>query len=236
MRAVFFDIDNTLYSYDIGNQAGMEALEDYAVHTLKVSPEKFHQAFRQAMTVVKERIGCDCAATHNRLIRMQCILEILKKPLYPHAKMMYHRYWDNLIGISQPEEGVRELFMALKVKGIGIGIGTDMTAYIQYQKLEKLGLAPYVDWMVTSEEAGAEKPSERFFRLCAQKAGGDPKECIFVGDSLKKDVIGSSEYGFVGVWYRKNPTEKEAATYPIITSFRDCIQGDVIRFGEKIIL
>ena len=155
MRAVFFDIDNTLYSYDIGNQAGMEALEDYAVHALKVSPEEFHQAFRQAVTVMKERIGCDCAATHNRLIRIQCILEILKKPLYPHAKMMYHRYWDNLIGVSQPEEGVRELFLALKAKGIGIGIGTDMTAYIQYQKLEKLGLAPYVDWIVTSRSGEA---------------------------------------------------------------------------------
>ena len=41
---------------------------------------------------------------------------------------------------------------ALKAKGVGIGIGTDMTAYIQYEKLEKLGLAPYIDWIVTSKE------------------------------------------------------------------------------------
>lgn len=236
MKAVFFDIDNTLYSYDAGNQAGMEALEEYAARELQISPEEFRRVFRQAVGVVKERVGCDSAATHNRLIRMQCILEILKKPLYPHAKMMYHRYWDSLIGVSQPEDGAAELMRALKAKGIGVGIGTDMTAYIQYEKLEKLGLAPYIDWIVTSEEAGAEKPSQRFFELCARKAGGDASQCIFVGDSLKKDVIGSSENGFVGVWYHKDPTAEEAASYPVITSFRDCVQGDVIRFGEKIIL
>ena len=96
MKAVFFDIDNTLYSYDQGNEAGMKALTSYAENNLQVSAETFMQAFRQARKVVEERIGMDCAATHNRLIRIQCILEILKKPLYPHAKMMYHRYWDNL--------------------------------------------------------------------------------------------------------------------------------------------
>jgi len=235
MKAVFFDIDNTLYSYDQGNEAGMKALTSYAENNLQVSAETFMQVFRQARKVVEERVGMDCAATHNRLIRIQCILEILKKPLYPHAKMMYHRYWDNLIAFSRPEEGAVQLMQALKAKGVGIGIGTDMTAYIQYEKLEKLGLAPYIDWIVTSEEAGAEKPSERFFALCAEKAGGDPSQCAFVGDSLKKDVIGAEDNGFVGVWYHRTPTAEERASYPVITSFGECIRGDKICFGDKII-
>lgn len=33
-----------------------------------------------------------------------------------------------------------------------------MTAYIQYKKLESLGVTPYIDFMVSSEEAGVEKP------------------------------------------------------------------------------
>ena len=186
MKAVFFDIDNTLYSYDQGNEAGMKALTSYAENNLQVSAETFMQAFRQARKVVEERIGMDCAATHNRLIRIQCILEILKKPLYPHAKMMYHRYWENLIAFSRPEEGAVQLMQALKAKGVGIGIGTDMTAYIQYEKLEKLGLAPYIDWIVTSEEAGAEKPSERFFALCAEKSGrGSFSVCLCRGQPEK---------------------------------------------------
>lgn len=209
IKAVFFDIDNTLYSYDIGNEAGMEALAVYGERVLCTEREEFLKVFRQAQQLVKERVGMDCAAVHNRLIRMQCILELLGKPLFPHARTMYHLYWDCLLASARLEEGALGFIQALKAGGIGIGIGTDMTAYIQYEKLERLGVAPYIDWIVTSEEAGAEKPADRFFALCAQKAGADPGECVFIGDSLEKDVKGALRNGFKGVWYHKNPTEDE---------------------------
>lgn len=40
-----------------------------------------------------------------------------------------------------------------------------MTAYMQYRKLEKLNLLPLIQFMVTSEEAGAEKPDMKFFEI-----------------------------------------------------------------------
>ena len=82
IKAVFFDIDNTLYSYDRGNEAGMKALTVYGETVLQMDRETFVKVFRQAQQLVKERTGADCAAVHNRLIRMQCILELLGKPLF----------------------------------------------------------------------------------------------------------------------------------------------------------
>ena len=76
-----------------------------------------------------------------------------------------------------------------------------MTAYIQYKKLEKLGVLKYLDFIVTSEEAGEEKPTPRFFELCVKKAGCKPEECVFIGDSLKKDVQGAADAGLAAVWY-----------------------------------
>ena len=236
IKAVFFDIDNTLYSYDRGNEAGMNALTVYGENVLHTDRETFLRVFWQAQQLVKERTGADCAAVHNRLIRMQCILELLGKPLFPHAKVMYHLYWDSLLSSARPEEGVLQLLQRLKSKGIGIGIGTDMTAYIQYEKLEALGVSPYIDWIVTSEEAGAEKPAERFFALCAEKAGADPARCIFIGDSLEKDVKGALKNGFKGVWYHKNPTEDEKRSYSVIASFCGCIQDDCICLGKEILI
>lgn len=37
-----------------------------------------------------------------------------------------------------------------------------MTAYVQYRKLEAIGVTSYIDFIVTSEEAGAEKPHYHF--------------------------------------------------------------------------
>lgn len=57
----------------------------------------------------------------------------------------------------------------LKEQGVYVGICTNMTAEIQYQKIEKLGITRWIDGVVTSEEAGVEKPDYRIF-LCAEKA------------------------------------------------------------------
>ena len=98
---------------------------------------------------------------------------------------------------------------------------------MQYKKLEKIGALSWLDFLVTSEEAGAEKPTPRFFELCVKKAGCRPEECVFIGDSVKKDVAGSSEYGLAGTWY--NPSGKvseQAAGYPVIRSFEDYLRGE----------
>lgn len=100
--------------------------------------------------------------------------------------------------------------------GLVIGIGTNMTAYVQYLKLEKLGLMPYVDFMVTSEEAGAEKPDRRLFDLCVGKAGCGAEECAFVGDSLRGDALGALEAGMRAFWLCMRPPSGEAPPGAIV--------------------
>ena len=39
------------------------------------------------------------------------------------------------------------------------------------------------------------------FALCAEKAGVLPEECLFVGDSRKKDVLGALNAGMHAAWY-----------------------------------
>ena len=113
----------------------------------------------------------DTATIHNRMLRFQCMMELLDQPLLPHVKTLACTYWDTVLERMEPYLGVEELFRTLHESGIRIGVGTDMTAYIQYRKLEELGLAPYVDMVVNSEEAGVEKPDSKFFGLCVEKAG-----------------------------------------------------------------
>jgi putative hydrolase of the HAD superfamily len=120
-------------------------------------------------------------------------------------------YWGTLIEAARPSEGAVELMGDLKRQGIRIGIGTDMTARIQLRKLTELGMLPYVDFLVSSEEVGAEKPDLRFFARCVEKAGCESWECLFIGDNLKKDVLGAQNAGLKAVWYcpEGNPTETD---------------------------
>lgn len=206
IRCVIFDIDNTLYSYTRANAAAMRGLYAYAGEQLGLSVPEFDELAARASKDISDRLSSDNAAIHNRLIRFQNILEGLGLPLYPHAVNMYNCYWDTFLDNVECAPYCQELLQELKRRSIRIGIGTDMTALMQYRKLEKLDLLPLVQFIVTSEEAGVEKPASRFFELCVQKAGCAPEECLFVGDNPRKDILGAVNAGMKTLWY--NPDGK----------------------------
>lgn len=221
IRTVIFDIDNTLYDYDNNHILGINALADYCRDAFGLTKQETLSCYQKAQTITNGRIGTDTAAIHNRMLRFQCMTELLSQPPFPHTRNMYHAYWDTTVEHAVPVPGVVDFIRNLKSRGIRIGIGTDMTAYIQYIKLEKLGIAPYIDFIVTSEEAGAEKPSPQFFRLCVEKSLCRPEECGFIGDNLSKDVEGAIASGLKGIWYTQGKAPALTPEYPYIISFRD---------------
>lgn len=233
IKTVIFDIDNTMYSFDRAHTAAMDALLRYGQKKLALDPEFMRKSLRETQQRIIDRLGNNNSAIHNRLIRFQCFLESVGHMDISKALEMYHVYWDTLLDVMEPEPGLTELISALHTAGISVGIGSDMTAYIQHKKLEKLGVLKEIRFIVTSEEAGAEKPSPEFFRLCVEKAGCLPEECAFIGDSLKKDVEGARAGGLHGIWYCPGRTDAEGAEedYPRICSFKDCLKEGRILLG-----
>ena len=221
IKTVIFDIDNTLYSYDKNHVYGMEALAAYCETAFGITAEKMKNCYSRAGRIMTDRIGTDTAAIHSRMIRVQCMLELLEQPLFPHARNMYHAYWDTFIEHIEPNPGVLKFMQELKKRKIRIGIGTDMTAYIQYRKLEAIGAAPYIDFIVTSEEAGIEKPHAHFFDICVEKAGVCAEECAFIGDNVKKDIEGAWESGLKGIWYTQEKEPEEQRRFPTLRSFTE---------------
>ena len=200
IRAVFFDIDGTLYDYEKGDAAGKAAIGAYAESVLGIPVSEFRELHASVMREYGELAG-PVASSHNRLIRYQRMMEKLGKPIFPHAVKMAEAYWTALIATMQPEPGLTSFMAGLRKEGLIIGIGSNMTAYMQFLKIMKLGIGEYIDLMVTSEEACVEKPSKEFFRFCVEKAGVQPEECVFIGDNPKLDVEGAREAGLRGILY-----------------------------------
>ena len=89
----------------------------------------------------------------------------------------------------------------------------------------------YVDYAVRrsfyDKEAGAEKPDEKLFLLCAQKALASPCECVFVGDSLKNDIQGAERAGMHAVLYqRENKKNGSTVNCPVIRDFSDYFKAE----------
>ena len=118
------------------------------------------------------------------------------------APLLSARYWEVFLQTLEPEPGMPDALRSLKEMGLRVGVGTNMTADLQFEKLRRLGVLPLLDFLVTSEELGVEKPDPRLFALCAEKAGTVPERCVFVGDSLTNDAAAANAAGMLGVWYR----------------------------------
>ena len=223
IRSALFDIDETLYHLAPAHAAAMAATEEHAAGLLGVPAETFRAAYRRAFDWQIGNHG-DNAGFHSRAIRCQRALEELGLPLR-FAMPVSEFYWDALlerIGAAGPADGAAEVLDALRAHGVRIGVGSDMTADWQFRKLERLGLLDRIDFAVTSEEAGVEKPAPGFFALCLEKAGCAPGECAFVGDNLRKDALGALAAGMRGFWLQPDPAKRaERPDVPSVASLRD---------------
>ena len=224
IKAVIFDIDNTLYSYDEAHEPAIAAVQQYALEHLGMDNETLMTQIKLAAAQVKDTLGADCAALHDRTLRFQVMLERNRLPL-THAAPMGELYWDTLLEHAEPTPGSLACLKRLKEQGYVLGIGTDMTIEYQLKKLNVLQMLPLIDFIVSSEEANVEKPHSKVFSVCAEKAGVSPQECLFIGDSLKKDVLGPRSMGMHSLWYCPDP--EKAKLHPeveTITHF-DQLEG-----------
>jgi putative hydrolase of the HAD superfamily len=89
--------------------------------------------------------------------------------------------------------GVLDFLHDLRIAGVPVAIVTDLTAQIQLRKMVLLGLDRVVDWIVTSEESGADKPDPRGFELAVAKLGGVEGRIWSIGDDIACDLAGARQ-------------------------------------------
>lgn len=224
IKAVIFDLDDTLYDYKALERAALKCVEELVRERLGVSEEQCEKAFMQARQVTKEKLG-ETAASHSRMLYFQKTLEYLDiRPLYLVLEM-YETYWGFFLDNMALYPGVRELLEALHEKYIRVAVCTDLLAHIQHRKLRRLGMIDDVDCLVTSEEAGVEKPAPEIFKLCLEKLRLPADEVCFVGNSLERDVKGSMAVGMQAVWLRQTDEvlcdEKVRDSFDVVQNYEE---------------
>jgi putative hydrolase of the HAD superfamily len=191
--AVLFDIDNTLYPYGPAHACGQHALKVKVMNTFSIGSGDFDSAFNEARKQIKMRLEYT-AASHSRLLYLQRMLEIMGLGSQVlHALDFEQTYWRTFLANATLFDNVIELLDDLRLLGIPTAIVTDLTAQIQFRKVVYFGLDRYFNYIVTSEEAGFDKPHEAPFKIALEKI--QPKgDCIWIiGDNPVNDIRGGKE-------------------------------------------
>lgn len=190
-RAGIFDLDHTLYAYPPCNTHATAMVCAQIGRDLGIDLAQVRAAYAEARKEVHCRLR-GTAAMHSRFLYLQRTLEVLRGHTLVTETNRYHAlFWQEYFSRMVVYPWVRPLFMALQRQDIRIAILTNLTAEIQFQKLQRLALQSFIHTVVTSEEVGQEKPSLDMLGYCLQKLGAQARECFLVGDAAS-DRLGES--------------------------------------------
>ena len=191
IRAVFFDLDGTLYDRDAA--------------ILRTAEEQF-EAFGEELGVDKrafiERLVALDGHGHNRVPRLHhALAQVLGfgADLADRLEAFFRSRYPDQCWISQDSLSTLE---SLRASGKKLGIITNGPTRWQSRKIECMGIASLFDAVLISETEGIQKPDPRIFTRALEGCGVLASESIFVGDHPEIDIGGAKGAGLTPVWKR----------------------------------
>lgn len=177
-RTLLLDLDNTVYPYAPCHRSGLAVAQQAAAEMASIwrDESRFDADYRAARAAVKERVGRQAAA-HCRLLYFKTLLEDLRnRSSLRETRRLHAAYWEGYFAAMHLDDGCAETLDALRRRGTRIVWVTSFTTERQMLKLEHLGLSEAADYLLTSEEAGVEKPSGRLVDLALERLGAPSDE------------------------------------------------------------
>lgn len=191
LKAVVFDLDDTLYGEKEYVQSGYRAVSQI-LSQVKNAENKLWNAFEEKKSAFDEVLNTEELFTEE--LKQKCL------EIYRNHKPDIHFY-----------SGVQEILEELKKQKILIGVITDGRPEGQRAKIKALELEKYVDYIIVTDELGGtkyRKPCEKAFLLMKEKMEEISKqemrfpEICYVGDNVKKDFIAPEKLGMRSIWFR----------------------------------
>jgi putative hydrolase of the HAD superfamily len=96
-----------------------------------------------------------------------------------------------------------ETLTFLKNKGYRMFLLTNGFKEVQTIKIKESNLEPFFKKMITSEEAGYQKPHRRVFEYALKSVNAKKDESIMIGDDIENDILGAKQFGMDTVFFNE---------------------------------
>ncbi|MBW2540574.1 MAG: HAD family hydrolase [Deltaproteobacteria bacterium] len=126
------------------------------------------------------RIGTDGSAFDPLLELRERVGETLDAEQIKQRRMAYHRA--HIEKLDQMP-GVRACLEHARAESIGTAIASSSPFYWVSGHVERLGLTPFFDQIVTAEHVSAAKPAPDLYLRATELLGVDPRDAIALEDS-----------------------------------------------------
>lgn len=196
IRALIFDVGNTLLQINIGEIARALTTRGYAV-----TPEAVYEAECYARLTLDDlhMAGTEVPHIFGKYFQSLCTHLRLPWDRVTQATLddlgAYDRQyslWDEAIPWSHPA------LQALQEAGYVLGAISNSDGSAA-RLLARHGLDRYLRFVIDSFVVGVEKPQPRIFGMALEHTGTAPQETVYIGDLYRVDVEGAHGMGMHGV-------------------------------------
>ncbi|MFN0207697.1 MAG: TIGR02253 family HAD-type hydrolase [Planctomycetota bacterium] len=203
LKAIFFDIDDTLYSTTVfAEKARRAAIDAMIAYGLKGDREEL---MRELNEVIAEFTSNYEHHLDKLLLRIPhenlngrnpAILVAAGVVAYHETKSRELRVYDD----------VYEVLRELTKSGLVMGIISAGLTVKQAEKIVRLKITEFLDprAIFISDQIGISKPNPKLYKKACDAVGVDPKEAMYVGDHPTSDVEPTKRLGMVSVWMRRS--------------------------------
>jgi len=210
LDAIFFDIDDTLFSttvfadkarraaIDAMIRAGLKADRDEALRELDETLVEFSSNYGGHFDKVLERLPPEATAGVNKAV------------IVAAGVVAYHdTKWREL----QVHDDVYEVLRWLATTRVLRGIISAGITIKQAEKLVRLKILEFLTphAIFFTDQVGFSKPNPKLYRRVLQRLKLEPKRCMYVGDNPTNDIDPCNREGWITVRNRRSGRHDQEA-------------------------
>jgi HAD superfamily hydrolase (TIGR02253 family) len=223
LKAVIFDLDNTLVDFMLMKKqaidAAINAMRDAG---LKLSTDEIRQRIDQ---IYKER-GIEFQSVFDELLYRE--FSKVDHKILSAGVIAYRRAREAAL---VPYPHVTMTLIKLSKMQLKLGVVSDAPGKEAWLRLCYLNFHHLFDAVVTFDDTGKRKPNPEPFRKVLEMLRIEPGEALMVGDWAERDVLGAAQVGMKTVFARYGNTfgtETSDANYDIddITQLIDIVKEE----------
>ncbi|MCM3359518.1 YjjG family noncanonical pyrimidine nucleotidase [Psychrobacillus sp. MER TA 171] len=208
---ILFDLDDTLFDFGMTERNAFHQL--FLEYGLPNGLQDYLGSYKSISKVLWDEL--EQGVTTLEILKIERFKRLfLEHNLKLDLEAVSHKYIENLGREIHLISGVEEMLASLA--GSRLAILTNGFQIAQHARIKSSPLKDVFEAIITSEEAGYQKPQPAIFEYTFKKLEITEKsKVLMVGDSLTSDIQGGNHFGIDTCWF--NPNQKENTTTIIPT-------------------
>jgi FMN phosphatase YigB (HAD superfamily) len=200
LRWIAFDLDDTLHHFERASSRASVAVFCDIERQFGIGVDDLNEPYREILQAAQNRhFSRPMTSREYRAERFGTLLSRFAEDPGPRLNRLLDIYDAALDEALELKPGARQALTAAKRAGLSVMVVSEGPHDAQTTTIDRLGIAPEIDLLVTSATEQASK-SDGLFERALERAGCERHEVLHVGDSIDRDIAPTSALGIPNVY------------------------------------